>query len=139
MRAFISSQFGYCSLVWFFCSRKINSRMSRIQQPVLRIIYKDCVSFFEQLFEKDSSVPIHIRNLQVLATKIFKTRNNLYPPIVQNTFITTEPTYIIAYEEILFLKARDRTIWYWIFNIPRAENLFTSSKWNKRVCFSRCF
>ena len=100
MRAFISSQFGYCSLVWFFCSRKINSRMSRIQQPVLRIIYKDCVSFFEQLFEKDSSVPIHIRNLQVLATKIFKTRNNLYPPIVQNTFITTEPTYSLRRDTI---------------------------------------
>ena len=31
MRAFISSQFGYCPLVWFFCSRKINNRMNRIQ------------------------------------------------------------------------------------------------------------
>ena len=30
MKAFISSQFGYCPTVWFFCSRKINNRMNRI-------------------------------------------------------------------------------------------------------------
>ena len=39
MRAFISSQFGYCPLVWFFCSRKINNRMNRIQERALRIVY----------------------------------------------------------------------------------------------------
>ena len=72
MRAFISSQFGYCPLVWFFCSRKINNRMNRIQDRALRIVYKDYVSTFAQLLKKDSSVSIHIRYLQVLATKMFK-------------------------------------------------------------------
>ena len=93
MRAFISSQFGYCPLVWFFCSRKINNRMNRIQERALRIVCKDYVSNFAQLLEKDSPVTIHIRNLQVLATEIFKERNNLSPPIVQNIFRTTEPAY----------------------------------------------
>ena len=75
MRAFISSQFGYCPLVWFFCSRKINNRINRIQERALRIVYKDYVSTFAQLLEKDSSVSIHIRHLQVLETEIFKARN----------------------------------------------------------------
>ena len=57
MRAFISSQFGYCPLVWFFCSRKINNRMNRIQERTLRIAYKDYVSTFAQLLEKGSPVP----------------------------------------------------------------------------------
>ena len=43
MRAFISSQFGYYQLVWFFCRRKINNPMNRIQERGLRIIYKDYV------------------------------------------------------------------------------------------------
>ena len=90
MRAFISSQFGYCPLVWFFCSRKINNRINRIQERALRIVYKDYVSIFAQLLEKDSSVSIHIRNLQILATEIFKARNNLSPPIVQNIFKTIQ-------------------------------------------------
>ena len=72
MRAFISSQFGSCPLVWFFCSRKINNRINRIQERALRIVYKDYVSTFAQLLEKDSSVSIHIRNLQILATEMFK-------------------------------------------------------------------
>ena len=46
MRAFISSQFGYCPLVWFFCSRKINNRMNRIQDRALRIVYEDYVSTY---------------------------------------------------------------------------------------------
>ena len=100
MRAFISSQFGYCPLVWFFCSRKINNRMNRIQERALRIVYKDYVSTFAQLLEKDSSVSIHIRNLQVLATEIFKARNNLSPPTVQNIFRTTEPAYSLRRDTI---------------------------------------
>ena len=93
MRAFISSQFGYCPLVWFFCSRKINNRINRIQERALRIVYKDYVSTFAQLLQKDSFVSIHIRNLQIPATEIFKARNNLSPPIVQNIFRTIEPAY----------------------------------------------
>ena len=77
MRAFTSSQFGYCPLVWFFCSRKINNRINRIQERALRIVYKDYVLTFAQLLEKGSSVSIHIRNLHILATEIFKARNNL--------------------------------------------------------------
>ena len=69
MRAFIRYQFGYFSLVWFFCNRKINTRMNRIQERALRIV--------SQLLEEDSSVSIHIRNAQVLGKKIFKGKEQL--------------------------------------------------------------
>ena len=100
MRAFISSQFGYCPLVWFFCSRKINNRINRIQERALRIVYKDYVSTFAQLLEKGSSVSIHIRNLHILATEIFKARNNLSPPVVQNIFRTIELAYSLRRDTI---------------------------------------
>ena len=64
--------------------------MNRIQERALRIVYKDYASTYAPL-KKGSSVSIHIRNLQVLATEIFMARNNLSPPIVQNIFRTTEP------------------------------------------------
>ena len=54
---------------------------------------------FAQLLEKDSSVSIHIRNLQVLVTEIFKARNNL-SPIVKNIFKRTEPAYSLRRETI---------------------------------------
>ena len=74
--------------------------MNRIQERALRIVCKDYVSNFAQLLEKDSPVTIHIRNLQVLATEIFKERNNLSPPIVQNIFRTTEPAYSLRRDTI---------------------------------------
>ena len=77
-------------LFGFSVAGKLN-RVNRIQERALRIVYKNYVSTFEQLLEKDSSVSIRIRNLQVLANEIFKVRNNLPPPIVQNIFRTTEP------------------------------------------------
>ena len=43
MRAFISSQFGYSPIAWFFSSRIINNCMNRIQEPALRVVYKDYV------------------------------------------------------------------------------------------------
>ena len=58
---------------------------------------------FAQLLEKDSSVSIHIRNLQVLVTEIFKARNNLSPSIVKNIFKTTNQ--LTAYVEKLFSEA----------------------------------
>ena len=74
--------------------------MNRIQERALRIVYKDYVSIFVQLLEKDSSVSIHIRNLQVFATENFKAKNNLSPPIVQNIFRTTDPTYSLRRDSI---------------------------------------
>ena len=74
--------------------------MNRIQERALRIVYKDYVSTFAQLLEKDSSVTIHIRNLQVLSTELFKARNNLSPPIIQNIFRTTEPAYSLRRDTI---------------------------------------
>ena len=113
MRAFIRSQFGYCPLVWFFYSRKINNRMNRIQKRALRIVCKDYVLTLAQLLEKDSSVSIHIRNLQVLETEIFKARNNVSPPIVQNIFRTTEPTYSLR-RDTIFERRRIQTQRYGI-------------------------
>ena len=109
MRAFISSQFGYCPLVWFFCSRKINNRMNRIQNRALTVIYKDYVSTFAQLLEKDSSVSIHSRNLQVLASEIFKARDNLSLSIVQNIFRTTKPAYSLRRKTIFESRKISRT------------------------------
>ena len=74
--------------------------MNRIQERALKIIYNDYVATFTQLFEKDSSVSIHIRNLQVLATENVKARNNLSPPIIQNILRATEPAYCLRRDTV---------------------------------------
>ena len=39
MRAFITSQFQYCPLIWMFHSRQLNKKINKIQERALRITY----------------------------------------------------------------------------------------------------
>ena len=71
MKAFICSQFGYCPLVWMFHSRKISS----LHERALRVVYRDYKATFCELLSEDKSVTIHQRNLQLLGTEIFRTKN----------------------------------------------------------------
>ena len=93
MRAFVNSQFGYCPLLWMFHSRRLNNCINRIQEKALRITYKDNTSTFQELLTRDNSVTIHQRNLQVLATEIFKWKNNLSPKIMSDIFNFKEAKY----------------------------------------------
>ena len=71
MKAFIQSQFGYCPLVWMFCSRTINARINRIDERSLRIVYNNYVSTLNELLTTDKSFTIHHRNVQTLAIEIW--------------------------------------------------------------------
>ena len=82
MKAFIASEFGYCPLVWVFHSRKLNSRINKLHERALRMVYQDYVSSFTELLEKDKSTTIHNRNIQLLATELFKVKNELSPAFI---------------------------------------------------------
>ena len=64
----------------------MNNEINRLHEKCFRIVYSDKTSFFEELLDKDGSVTIHIRNLQVLATEMFKVYRNLLPNIVVEIF-----------------------------------------------------
>ena len=86
MRAFITSQFQYCPLVWMFYSRQLNQKINKIQERALRITYKDTESTFRDLLQKDCAVTIHTKNLQILMNEMYKTRNDLNPSFMQEIF-----------------------------------------------------
>ena len=93
MKAFICSQFGYCPLVWMFHSRKINNRINSLHERALRIVCRNYKATFSELLSKDKSVTIHQRNLQLLATEIFKTKNEYNPKIMEEIFTFEDVDY----------------------------------------------
>ena len=93
MKSFIESQFGYCPLVWMFHSRKLNNRINRLHERALRLVYKDSQLKFEDLLLKDNSFSIHHRNLQKLATEMYKVEKNLSPPTMKSIFPIREIPY----------------------------------------------
>ena len=86
MNAFFTSQFSYCPPVWMCHSRTNNSKINRLHERCLRLVYNDKQSSFNELLEKDGSVSIHMRNIQILATEMYKLVNNLSPPIMNRVF-----------------------------------------------------
>ena len=67
MNSFITSQFGYCPLVWMFHSRELNNRINRIHERSLRIVYNDKQSTFHELLMRDNSVTIHQNNIRKIS------------------------------------------------------------------------
>ena len=87
MKSFVTSQFGYCPLIWMFHSRHLNNKINSIHERALRITYQDHISTFQELLNKDNSVSIHHRNLQALATEMFKIHRSLSPDILREIFL----------------------------------------------------
>ena len=70
MKAFITSQFSYCPLIWMFHSRN-----------------------FSELLDLDISVTVHQKDLQVLVTEIYKVKNGIAPEIMKDIFELQNPSY----------------------------------------------
>jgi predicted transport protein len=88
MNAFIESQFSNSSypLIWMFCSKELNEKINSIHKRALRQVYSDFTSSFEELLEKDNSVTVHQRNIQLVAIEMFKATKDIGPRIVRDLF-----------------------------------------------------
>ena len=94
IKSFIESQFSYCPLIWMFHSRTLNNHINKLQERGLRLVYKDPQLTFVDLLRKDKSVTIHHRNLQKLATEMYKAYNDISPSFMQSVF----PQRSISYD-----------------------------------------
>ena len=117
MKVFITSQFSYCLLIWMLHSRALNNHINNIHERALRLTYKDNKSSFKQLLEKDHSVTVHQKNLQVLVTEIFKVKNNLAPDIMKDVFKLKEPPYNLRSESNHFTRRNVKTTYYGLLSI----------------------
>ena len=54
MKAFMTSQFNYCPLIWMFDSKQLNNRINKIQERALRQVYKDSKLTFDNLLKLDN-------------------------------------------------------------------------------------
>ena len=62
MKAFITSQFSYCPLIWMFHSRSLNNKINGIHERPLRLVYQNNLSISDFL-DLDNSVTVHQKNL----------------------------------------------------------------------------
>ena len=93
MKTFIENEFNYCPLIWMMHNRTLNNKINKIHERALRIALSDDISSYSELLVKGESFTIHERNLQKLATLMYKVKNNLSPKIVSNIFSKYPTSY----------------------------------------------
>ena len=102
-----------------FHSRTMNNKINRIHQRVLRLVYSDHVSSFDELHKKERSFSIHHRNIQSLAIELYKFFHGLSPSIMEIAFhFNTDIPYNLRSRSELYsrnqktVKYRTETISY---------------------------
>ena len=95
-----------------FQSRITKSRVNKIHERAWRLVYDDSLYLsFDELLIKDKSVSVHQRNLQLLATEIFKVKNRVYTGLTEDIFHFANKPYDLQNNRIPFRK-RNRTVFY---------------------------
>ena len=64
------------------CDKTSNNRINHLHERALRMVCNDNISTFGKLLEKIS----HVKNLRILATELYKTKDNLAAPIMHKMF-----------------------------------------------------
>ena len=94
-----------------FHSRCVNNKINSLHDRALRITYSDRSSSFEDLLKKDNSVSIHHRNIQALATEMFKVKNNIAPEIMKKLFAPKMSSYDLRNNDS-FKRRRVNSVWH---------------------------
>ena len=91
--------------------KTIGNKPNRFHERCLRTIYNDKQSSFNELLEKDGSVSIHERNLQVLATEMYKISNGLSTPLMKDIFPINRNPYNLR-QNSQFSRPRINTVYH---------------------------
>ena len=87
-------------------------RINSIHKRALKLANQDSPDLtFQELLAKDKSVSIHQKNLQFLATKIFKSKPGVSPELMNDIFHFVKRPYNLRSDYTLERK-RDHTIYH---------------------------
>ena len=80
----------------------MNNSINTLHEKALRLAYtnKNTLSL-DDLLKKDKSMKIHLKNLQILATEIYKVKNDLGPKVVADIFHFVEKPYNLRNNSII--------------------------------------
>ena len=74
LKSFFESQFGYCPLVWMFCSGGVNNKINHLHVRALRTIYKDDISTLKNYLKRMIRIIYIIKTSNHLPSYYLKSR-----------------------------------------------------------------
>ena len=91
--SFISSNFNYCPLVWFFTSRESINKIDKIQERALRFVLKDHTSNYKNLLLKSGFDSFRIYAVKSLVIELFKILEGITPNYLSELFVKADTPY----------------------------------------------
>ena len=70
--------------------RSLNNKINNTHKRALRIVYQDKKASFETLLKCEKSTSIHAKNLQHLATELFKVKKDFSLEVMKGIFVFQE-------------------------------------------------
>ena len=92
-------------------TRENNRKIYRLQESCLRTIHNDQQSSCNEVLEKYGSVSIQERNLQVLATEMYKISNGPPMALMKDLFPVNRNPYILR-QNSQFSRPRINTVYH---------------------------
>ncbi len=154
--SFIVSNFNYCPLVYHVCGIGSTSKMERILQRGVRLIYNDFVSDINALMANVNVSSLFITRLRLLAVHVYKIVHNMSPQYNQcnmyevknvpynlrSNICLVQPTFgtkTYGFNSLLYLGAK---LWNMLPNVCKALpfNDFKSyiQQWDGPICCGQC-
>jgi len=124
-RSFIMSNFTYCPLVWHFCGKTNKSKLEKIQERALIIVYNDYKSDYEELMTSfGTTTMLHSRHACILL-EVFKSIKQKNPSYIQELFSNKETPYFLR-DPSLLVQPKTNTITFGLKTI----SYLGSKLWN---------
>ena len=92
-KAFIMSNFRYCSDVWHFCSRKSTYKLEKINKRALRIVENNYLATYTDLLELAKCSSLYLDRIKSIAFETFKYIHGINPQFLSSTFESMEHHY----------------------------------------------
>ena len=89
----IKSQFTFCPLILIFTSRCLNNLSNNIHEQPLRLIYNNHKKSFNSILTGSNLKTIHQKNLEFLAIEIYRFKNGLSSPVMNDIFFSRQNIY----------------------------------------------
>ena len=100
-RSFIMSNFTYCPLVWHFCGKINNSKIEKIQERALKIVYNDYTSDYKELVDRfGTTTMLQSRHICILL-EVFKSKKEINPSYIQKLLSDKETPYSLRDPSLL--------------------------------------
>ena len=127
--SFVRSNFNYCAMVWHFCGKTNNSKIEKIQERALRIIYRDYESSYEDLLSAAEVPTMLTRRIRVILLEVFKSIYMLNSDCLNDMFKIKDGNYSFRNTRKL-LQPKKKTTTFGLRSIA----YLGAKLWNDNVC-----